>query len=185
MAKAVTEVTRRDVQTLNSIKDRLRPYCSGKMMPIGEQEELVKEVEDFFAEEIAAAMNYTDKLPTYYDCGGTAERKELLKQEAFLIILEQMNSETEEMHEFNDYIQGFREAIFKKLYACTQQAQKESIRVDVKKDKKTNENEQCTVLSGGKDITAAACNPNYENVQEESADADAVMNCNMGQFQSF
>lgn len=183
MVKNQDEPLVRDRETLRFITEGVRKL-QRQRASVEEQQKVWNEVGNFFAPEIEEAMNYTGKLPSFRDCGGTKARKELLKQEAELIIYENLVMGYEQSEDFENCLRSFREAIRKRLREYTQQAQRESFHVDVKqRDTKTNENGKCVVVSGGKDITAQALNPNYMN-EEPGEDMNAIMERHMGPYQS-
>lgn len=183
MAKNQGEPLVRDRQTLQYITEGVKSL-QNRRASIEEQQKIWAEIGNFFAPEIEEAMNYTGKLPSFRDCGGAKARRELLKQEAELIIYENLVMGCEQSEGFESCLQSFREAIRKKLREYTRQAKRESFHVDVKqRDKRTNENEKCVIVSGGKDVTSEALNPNFMN-EAPGEDTTDFMDRNMGPFQS-
>lgn len=124
----------------------------GKFSP--KQKEVYNMMEDFFTPELDEAMNYMRRLPSFMNCGGLEERRQLLRQEAELVILECIYSASEEqVADFEECIQNFRAQIAKRFAAYSAQVTKESFHVDVKKNKRTNENDQCSVVAHQTDIS--------------------------------
>ena len=172
----------RNSESLRYVIESVRTVNSyGKFSP--KQQEVYNLMENFFAPELDEAMNYLKRLPTYRNCGGMEGRRQLLKQEAELVILECMQGVTnEEIDDFESCIEGFRSKIRELFNKYTNQASRESFHVDVKKNTKTNENEQCVVVANRVDIT--------DNIARETADspledaAEEFMEQSMGQYQA-
>lgn len=182
MARNLETPLTRNEESFRYITSKVREIQTHRAS-VEKQQETWDAIGKFFAPEIEAMMNYTGKLPSFRDCGGANERKELLKQEAELLIWEHLIMNQNQVHDFEEAMQGFRDAISTKLREYTQQAQRESVHVAVKQNKKTNENEKCTIISGKKDITAAATNPNFENEEPSEAPED-FMDRTMGPYQA-
>lgn len=179
MAKNQGEPLVRDKQTLRYIREGVKKMQARRASD-EEQQKLWDSIGAFFAPEIEEAMNYTGKLPSFRDCGGAAGRKELLKQEAQLIIWETLVLNRAQSEDFETALRAFREAIRKKLHEYTQQAKRESFHVDVtQSNKRTGENNKCTIVAGGKAIpeTLNPDDPQTENAEE-------FMSRKMGNYQS-
>jgi len=142
----------RNEENLRILADRVRhwnEYCSS----IDEQQVLLQQVSEFFAPEIKEAMDYTDKLPSFRNCGGIDGRRELLRQEAELIIWTRLLLGEEGAKDFDTCIQGFRDAINETLNEYHSAAQRESVSVTVAQNRKRDSQDKCAVVSHGKDIT--------------------------------
>ena len=172
----------RNPETLKYVIESVRTVNSyGNFSP--KQKEVYDLMESFFAPELNEAMNYLKRLPSFRNCGGMDSRKQLLKQEAELVILECIYGATDEqIADFETCIETFRDKIKEQFNRYTQQASRESFHVDVKKNTKTNGNEQCVVVANRVDITDNVGRETEDDVLKDAA--MDVMERNMGPFQS-
>lgn len=178
------ELLQRNEENLRFITDRARRWhetCAG----IEEQKVLLEQIAGFFMPEIEEAMKYTGKLPSFRNCGGKEARMELLKQEAELVIWEQLVCGPEQSEDFEACMKKFRKAIRETLLQFTQTAQKESYHVEVRRDRRSGENEKCTIISGKKDITDETAGTRFGNEFSSEDTEEDLMDRKMGPYRPF